>query len=675
METIDTDNEYFQEALKLVQYTHQSVFLTGKAGTGKSTFLRYICQTTKKKYIVLAPTGIAAINVGGSTLHSFFKLPFYPLLPDDANMALKDERIYKFFRYDKGRRQTIEKVELIIIDEISMVRADIIDAIDRILRVFSHNIHTPFGGKQVLFVGDVYQLEPVLKKDELQLINRFYPTPYFFSARVFAQMELVSIELQKVYRQTDKTFVGLLDHIRNNTLGNGDLRMLNERYRAEGDGEEKTDDMTITLASRRDTVDNINDRRLEALDGELMTFTGEITGDFPESSLPTPQELSLKVGAQIIFIKNDMNRQWVNGTIGIIEGFDEESGTLYILTEDGRNCDVQPELWRNIRYSYDEKEKIIKEEELGTYKQYPIKLAWAITIHKSQGLTFSRVVIDLTGGAFAGGQTYVALSRCTSLEGITLRRSINRSDIFVRPEIVNFAHRFNDRSSIDRAMKEAQADLEYVEAAKAFEKGDMGACLDSFLRAIHSKYIIERPDVLRLLRRKLNVVNVLRGQVDELKRQLEERRVELAKLAGEYLAMGDMCVNEAHDDYAAVANYSKAIKLDPTCVDAYLRRGKAMEQTDSYRALQDYGKAIALSPNSFDAAYQRGCLRLELHDAEGAIADLDKATSIDKYHADAHEKFGDALMLAGKEDAANRQWTLAEQMAKRARKKRGKSGR
>ena len=227
---VDTQNKEFQDALKLIQYTRQSVFLTGKAGTGKSTFLKYVCEITKKKHIVLAPTGIAAINAGGSTLHSFFKLPFYPLLPDDPNFSLKGGKLHSFLKYTSAHRKLIKEVELVIIDEISMVRADIIDFIDKILRVYSQNMREPFGGKQILLVGDVYQLEPVLKNDEREIINRFYPTPYFFSARVFNEIELVSIELTKVYRQTDKVFVNVLDHIRTNTAGAADLQLLNTRY-------------------------------------------------------------------------------------------------------------------------------------------------------------------------------------------------------------------------------------------------------------------------------------------------------------------------------------------------------------------------------------------------------------------------------------------------------------
>ena len=564
--TPDSQNREFQDALNLVRYTRQSVFLTGKAGTGKSTFLRYVCKHTKKKHVVLAPTGIAAINAGGSTLHSFFKLPFYPLLPDDPNFSLQRGRIHDFFKYSKQHRKLLEELELVIIDEISMVRADIIDAVDRILRVYSHNLREPFGGKQVLLVGDVFQLEPVVKTDEREILNRFYPSPHFFSARVFSQIELVSIELQKVYRQTDPAFIGVLDHIRNNTLEAADLQQLNTRYGVADNTDDK--DLYITLATRRDNVDYINSHKLAELPGEPVTFHGKVTGEFPDSSLPTSLDLTLKPGAQIIFVKNDFEKRWVNGTIGVVAGFDLEEEILYITTDDGKECDVKPETWRNIRYTYNEQKKQIEEEELGTFSQFPVRLAWAITIHKSQGLTFARAVIDLSGGVFAGGQTYVALSRCTSLEGIRLKKPVSRADVFVRPEIVNFAKRFNCRDAVDRALRQAQADVQYAAAARAFDQGDFDTFLGEFFKAIHSRYDIEKPAAQRLIRRKLGVINRLRQENAALRQAAVERDKQLVKYAREYIQMGDECLKMDMPE-AAMRNYEKAVALCPKFKEAW----------------------------------------------------------------------------------------------------------
>lgn len=613
--------------------------------------------------MVLAPTGIAAINAGGSTLHSFFKLPFHPLLPDDPNLSLQRGRIHEFFRYTKPQRKLLEELELIIIDEISMVRADIIDAVDRILRVYSRNLREPFGGKQLLLVGDVFQLEPVVKGDEREILNRFYPTPYFFSARVFNQIDLVSIELEKVYRQTDKVFVSVLDHIRSNTAGAADLQLLNTRYGT--DIEENEEDMYITLATRRDNVDYINDRKLAELPGDAVTFRGEVTGDFPESSLPTSRELVLKPGAQVIFIKNDFDRRWVNGTIGVVSGFNEIEETLYVITDDGKECDVKPEHWKNIRYKYNEKKKEIEEEVLGTFSQFPVRLAWAITVHKSQGLTFSRVVIDFTGGVFAGGQAYVALSRCTSLEGIQLKKPVNRADIFVRPEIVNFAERFNNRQAIDRALKQAQADVEYAAATKAFDKGDFEVFLNHFFKAIHSRYDIEKPVIQRLIRRKLGVINKLRDNNDQLKSQMAEQQKRLQAYAREYYLMGNESITLAHDSRAAIANYDKALELYPEYTDAWIRKGITLFNDGRYLEAEEcLTRAVKLRPAEFKAVYNRGKLRLKQQETEGAIADLDKATTLKPEHAGAHELFGDALMQAGKEVEAALQWRLAEELRK-----------
>ena len=548
----------------------------------------------------------------------------------------------------------------VIIDEISMVRADIIDFIDKILRVYSQNMREPFGGKQILLVGDVYQLEPVLKNDEREIINRFYPTPYFFSARVFNEIELVSIELTKVYRQTDKVFVNVLDHIRTNTAGAADLQLLNTRYNTQI--KENESDMYITLATRRDTVDFINEKKLAELPGDSTIFTGEIKGEFPENSLPTQMELEVKPGAQIIFIKNDYERRWVNGTIGTIAGIDEDE-TLYVITEDGKEVDVKKDSWRNIRYRYNDKEKKIEEEELGVFIQYPIRLAWAITIHKSQGLTFSRVVVDFTGGVFAGGQAYVALSRCTSLDGIQLKKQITRGDIFVRPEIVSFAQRFNNRPAIEKALKQAQADVQYVEAVKQFDQGNFEGFLEQFFLAIHSRYYIEKPVIKRFIRKKLEIINRQKKENQRLREQLYVQRKNLEKYAREYYLMGNECITQAHDSRAAIANYDKAIELNPSYTDAWIRKGITLyNNKEYYEAEVCLNEAVRLSPMLFKAVYNRGKNRMALDNIEGALADFDRAVSIKPEHAKVHELFGDALMRTGKEEAAALQWAIAERL-------------
>lgn len=576
-EQLDQDNQEWQQALQIIQFTRRSLFLTGKAGTGKSTFLRHIAKTTKKKYVILAPTGIAAINAGGQTLHSFFKLPFHPLLPNDSRYDIR--HIRKSLKYSNELIKLLRELDLIIIDEISMVRSDIIDFIDKVLRIYCRNMREPFGGKQMLLVGDIFQLEPVVKEDEWRLMQPFYPSAYFFSAKVWQQMRLLSIELRKVYRQSDSEFIAILDRIRQNQATDHDLTAINSRVAstdipARPSSVPSSTGFQITLATRRDTVDYINDLKLTELDGCVAMFRGIVKGEFPLTSLPAPMELEVKPGAQVIFVKNDKEKRWVNGTIGIVTGIDEAEGIICVCDEDGNEYDVVPEQWENMRYTFDEKEQKIVEEQLGTFQQFPLRLAWAITVHKSQGLTFRQVKIDFSGGgAFAGGQTYVALSRCTSLNGITLEEPIRRTDIFVRPEVVAFAQRYNDGQLMRQALYESKADKEYHDAVAAFDRQDFDAFLKNFFLAIHSRYDIERPEVQRYIRRKLSIISKQQSQIASLQKEISRREALLKRLAVEYTLLGKECEQEHMTD-AAIRNYEKALELCPDVPDAKRRLKK-----------------------------------------------------------------------------------------------------
>lgn len=657
---IDISNPEQKSALDLITYTRQSVFLTGKAGTGKSTFLKKLCETTKKKFVVLAPTGIAAINANGVTLHSFFKLPFRPIMPDDPDLDLQNGRIFEFFKYRKDHRKIIKEVELIIIDEISMVRADTIDCIDRILRVYSENMRQPFGGKQMLFVGDIFQLEPVVGSDTREIINRFYPNPFFFSARVFQETNLVPIEFTKIYRQTDPHFISILDSIRNGKISSTHMEQLNSRVDASF--KPKDEEMFITLATRRDNVDYINEKKLGELNTPEYVSRGIIDGDFPESSLPTLLDLTLKEGAQVMFIHNDQDwpRRWVNGTLGTVSGIDEE-GNVFVYLENGQEFLVELNTWRNYKYKYNEKEKRIEEEIIGTFTQLPLKAAWAITIHKSQGLTFSRVMVDFTGGVFAGGQAYVALSRCTSLEGIVLKKQIGQADIFVRKEIVEFSKRFNDARLVQKALKEADADTLYSQSNSLFDKAEFGESIDTFIRAIRARYDMEKPLVKRFIRHKFSIITKLKTENRELKEKIRKQNEALQRFANEYYLLGNECIIAYKDSRAALANFDKALTLNPTFVDVWVRKGVTLyDLGEHYDAESCFNEAIRLSPMYFKALYNRGKNRIALKDYDLAITDLDKACAINPEHPASHEYLAEAFSHFGENDLAEKHRQIAE---------------
>lgn len=409
---------------ELVQYTDSHIFLTGKAGTGKTTFLRNLQLKKAKRMVVVAPTGVAAINAGGQTIHSFFQLPFGPQLPEDVqneNPANPKSLAAQFQKIRKNKLKLMRSLELLVIDEISMVRADVLDAIDSVLRRARHS-QKPFGGVQLLMIGDVHQLAPVAKQDEWEILAPYYNTVYFFGSHVLQKTSYICVELEHIYRQHDMDFISILNKVRNNKLDSDCLNVLNARFKPNFNP--KDDEGYITLTTHNYQADEINDTKLAALKEKTLHFTAEVKGQFPENTYPTKEDLELKIGAQVMFVKNDPNpeKAYFNGKIGILVSYDEKEKTLCVKSG-SEHITVSRVKWQNFEYSINPENNEIEEKEIGSFEQIPLRLAWAITIHKSQGLTFDKLIVD-AGQAFAHGQVYVALSRCTSLEGLVLKTRI-----------------------------------------------------------------------------------------------------------------------------------------------------------------------------------------------------------------------------------------------------------
>lgn len=425
MNTPDPDNQLL---LDFLATTNQPVFLTGKAGTGKTTLLRKIRDTTKKNFAIVAPTAVAAINAGGVTLHSFFQIPFGPLVP------VVDENTDTNFKYSDEKTRLLRCLDLLIIDEISMVRVDIIDFIDRTLkRVKGSN--RPFGGVQVLMIGDLYQLSPIFH-DAWHILGAYYSSPYFFDSLIFRSTPMLTFTLDKVYRQSDPVFLDILNGMRENTIDAGLLEKLNERYDPSLDQEWKDD--YITLTTHNQLVNEINQGCLEKLEGDIFEFDAEVNGDFPKDAYPTDEKLQLKLGAQVIFIKNDSSgkRQYYNGKAAKITAINQDSIKVS-FSSDGKEIEVEKEIWQNVKYSLSAEENKIDETSTGSFSQYPFKLAWAITVHKSQGLTFDHAIVDVST-AFTHGQAYVALSRCRSLEGLILKSPVAPENIITDAKVISF---------------------------------------------------------------------------------------------------------------------------------------------------------------------------------------------------------------------------------------------
>lgn len=420
-------NQKLQFAEELVLYTDSHIFLTGRAGTGKTTFLRNLRAKTYKRMVVVAPTGVAAINAGGQTIHSFFQLPFGPQIPEDGNESPKPNARALASQYQKLRKSKlniIRSLDLLVIDEISMVRADVLDAIDAVLRR-ARRSQKPFGGVQLLMIGDVHQLAPVAKPEEWEILAPYYNNVYFFGSHVLQKTPYLCVELDHVYRQHDEDFITLLNKVRDNRMDAECLQLLNQRYLPDFHPDDK--DGYITLTTHNHQADEINESKLEALPSQSVFFDADIKGTFPENTFPTKEELELKIGAQVMFVKNDPSpeKAFFNGKIGRIVGIDKDQSSVEVQCGD-EILTVTKLTWQNMEYSINAENQNIEENEIGSFTQIPLRLAWAVTIHKSQGLTFDRLIID-AGQAFAHGQVYVALSRCTSLEGLVLKTRIPSS--------------------------------------------------------------------------------------------------------------------------------------------------------------------------------------------------------------------------------------------------------
>ena len=560
----------------IVEKTDMSLFLTGKAGTGKTTFLREVVRYTKKKCIVLAPTGIAAVNAGAMTIHSFFQFGLGPFV--QGVIEPKSD-----FRINKSKLELIRHLQLLIIDEVSMVRADLMDHIDVELRRIRRN-SKPFGGVQLLMIGDLQQLPPIAHGGEDELLRQYYKTLYFFSSAALKSMKYSCIELKNVYRQTDRHFIDILNHARNCTLTSQDISDLNARYVPVFSP--KPEDGYIRLMTHNRQVDYVNETEMEKLDSKPYTFVAAVTGTFPEESYPTSNSLTLKKGAQVMFIKNDPERRFINGTLGEVKSIDKNSIAVR-LAESGTIIDVEPVEWQNIRYQFDEESKEISSKQIGRFKQYPLKAAWAITVHKSQGLTFDKAIIDVHA-AFSPGQAYVALSRCRTLDGLVLSSPVSAS-VFMRDNAVDAYMNYISRPVEELAFSSC---YEYFEYEKKLEPEDVAPV--EKVKVNKEKPKKEKKEELRDdTGKKLNTFEYsywLYNQGNTVEQIAEKRGLNQSTIEGHlacYVASGDIDVHEFVD-------------------------GDTLQKVEAYCMEHPEEKALKPIFEHFDAKIPYGVLRMAI---------------------------------------------------------------
>ena len=560
----------------IVEKTDMSLFLTGKAGTGKTTFLREVVRYTKKKCIVLAPTGIAAVNAGAMTIHSFFQFGLGPFV--QGVIEPKSD-----FRINKSKLELIRHLQLLIIDEVSMVRADLMDHIDVELRRIRRN-SKPFGGVQLLMIGDLQQLPPIAHGGEDELLRQYYKTLYFFSSAALKSMKYSCIELKNVYRQTDGHFIDILNHARDCTLTSQDISDLNARYIP--GFSPKPEDGYIRLMTHNRQVDYVNETELEKLDSKPYTFVAAVTGTFPEESYPTADSLTLKKGAQVMFIKNDPERRFINGTLGEVKSIDKNSIAVR-LAESGTIIDVEPMEWQNIRYQFDEESKEISSKQIGRFKQYPLKAAWAITVHKSQGLTFDKAIIDVHA-AFSPGQAYVALSRCRTLDGLVLSSPVSAS-VFMRDNAVDAYMNYISRPVEELAFSSC---YEYFEYEKKPEPEEVAPVKKVKVNQEKPKKV-NKEEPRDDTGKKLNTSEYsywLYNQGDTVEQIAEKRGLNQSTIEGHlarYVASGDIDVHEFVD-------------------------GDTLQKVEAYCMEHPEEKALKPIFEHFDAKIPYGVLRMAI---------------------------------------------------------------